>query len=73
MPKNDQTGKVRLYRVRVEIDVEAESANTAAIQAYTLLRDPAAMPWYCDVFPDGDTSRLAEAVDLNEVLSPEDG
>ena len=37
------------YRVRVEIDVEADSHRLAARAAYQLLRAPDCIPWFCSV------------------------
>jgi hypothetical protein len=37
------------YRVRVEIDVIADSHRLAAREAYQLLRAPDCSPWFCEV------------------------
>lgn len=55
------------YRAQVEIDVEAEDPTEAAMQAYEILRDPAATPWVIEVWPHKKPQQKT-LIDLEEVF-----
>jgi len=60
------------YRVQIEIDVDADNPDKAALAAYEALRDPECLPWVCEVWDVNTSRETAVQVDLERVLEGSD-